>query len=56
MNVLKNISKFLSKNTSIFIMSFLCNGDVLFSVGMTTASTLLSPILTPVLVLALASE
>ena len=38
------------------IMSFLCNGDVPFSVGMTTASTLLSPILTPVLVLILAGE
>ena len=36
------------------IMSFLCNGDVPFSVGMTTASTLLSPILTPILVLFLA--
>lgn len=36
------------------IMSFLCKGDVPFSVGMTTASTLLSPILTPVLVLFLA--
>lgn len=38
------------------IMSFLCKGDVAFSVGMTTASTLLSPILTPVLVLFLAGE
>lgn len=38
------------------IMSFLCNGDVPFSVGMTTASTLLSPILTPLLVLFLAGE
>ena len=38
------------------IMSFLCNGDVPFSVGMTTASTLLSPILTPILVLAPAGE
>lgn len=36
------------------IMSFLCHGDVPFSVGMTTASTLLSPILTPALVLLLA--
>ena len=38
------------------IMSFLCNGDVPFSVGMTTASTLLSPIFTPILVLFLAGE
>lgn len=38
------------------IMSFLCKGDVPFSVGMTTASTLLAPILTPVLVLLLAGE
>lgn len=38
------------------IMSFLCKGDVAFSVGMTTASTLLSPILTPFLVLFLAGE
>lgn len=36
------------------IMSFLCKGDVAFSVGMTTASTILSPILTPFLVLKLA--
>lgn len=36
------------------IMSFLCKGDVAFSVGMTTVSTVLSPILTPALVLALA--
>lgn len=38
------------------IMSFLCKGDVPFSVGMTTASTLLAPILTPFLVLTLAGE
>lgn len=38
------------------IMSFLCKGDVASSVGMTTASTLLSPILTPFLVLTLAGE
>lgn len=38
------------------IMSFLCKGDVAFSVGMTTASTLLSPVLTPFLVLQLAGE
>lgn len=36
------------------IMSFLCRGDVAFSVGMTTISTLLSPVVTPVLVLWLA--
>lgn len=36
------------------IMSYLCHGDVPFSVGMTTASTLLSPIMTPALVLLLA--
>lgn len=32
------------------IMSFLCKGDVAFSVGMTTVSTILSPIVTPALV------
>lgn len=36
------------------IMSFLCKGDVAYSVGMTCASTLLAPILTPLLVLWLA--
>ena len=36
------------------IMSFLCKGDVAFSVGMTTASTLLAPFVTPLLVLWLA--
>ena len=36
------------------IMSFLCRGDVAYSVGMTTASTLLSPFVTPLLVLRLA--
>ncbi len=36
------------------IMSFLCKGDVAFSVGMTTVSTILSPILTPALVYLLA--
>ncbi len=35
------------------IMSFLCKGDVAYSVGMTCASTLLAPVLTPLLVLAL---
>ena len=32
------------------IMSYLCGGDVAFSVGMTTVSTLLSPFMTPLLV------
>ena len=38
------------------IMSFLCKGDVAFSVGMTTASTLLAPFITPLLVLWLAGQ
>lgn len=38
------------------IMSFLCNGDVAFSVGMTTVSTLLAPIVTPLMVLWLAGQ
>ncbi|MBO5781122.1 MAG: bile acid:sodium symporter family protein [Opitutales bacterium] len=38
------------------IMSYLANGDVAFSVGMTTASTLISPILTPLLMLVLSGE
>lgn len=36
------------------IMSFLCHGDVAYSVGMTTASTILAPFMTPLLVLWLA--
>ncbi len=32
------------------IMSFLCKGDVAFSVGMTTVSTLIAPVATPLLV------
>lgn len=36
------------------IMSFLCQGDVAFSIGMTCVSTLLAPVLTPLLVLWLA--
>ncbi|MGN0836697.1 MAG: bile acid:sodium symporter family protein [Akkermansia sp.] len=36
------------------IMSFLCKGDVAYSVGMTTVSTLLAPMVTPLLVLWLA--
>ena len=38
------------------IMSFLCKGDVAFSVGMTTVSTLLAPVMTPILMLYLAGE
>ena len=37
------------------IMSYLCGGDVAFSVGMTTVSTILSPIMTPLMVSLLAS-
>jgi BASS family bile acid:Na+ symporter len=38
------------------IMSFLCKGDVAFSVGMTTATTLLAPLMTPLMMLWLAGE
>lgn len=38
------------------LMSFLCKGDVAFSVGMTTATTLLAPVMTPLLMLHLAGE
>jgi BASS family bile acid:Na+ symporter len=38
------------------IMSFLCKGDVAFSVGMTTVTTLLAPVFTPLLMLHLAGE
>lgn len=38
------------------IMSFLCKGDVAFSVGMTTVTTLLAPLMTPILMLYLAGE
>lgn len=38
------------------IMSFLCRGDVAFSVGMTAASTLLAPLATPFLMKTLAGE
>ncbi len=38
------------------IMSYLCRGDVAFSVGMTTVSTLIAPVLTPSLVYFLAKE
>lgn len=36
------------------LMSFLCQGDVAYSVGMTTISTLLAPVMTPLLMLYLA--
>lgn len=36
------------------IMSYLCHGDVAFSVGMTTVSTLLAPFMTPFLVMMMA--
>ncbi len=32
------------------IMSFLCKGDVAYSVGMTTVSTVLAPVMTPLLI------
>ena len=38
------------------IMSYIAKGDVALSVGMTTASTLLSPIMTPLLMLWLSGE
>ena len=38
------------------IMTFLCKGDVAFSVGMTTLSTLAAPVMTPLLMLWLAGE
>lgn len=38
------------------IMSFLCHGDVAFSVGMTCASTLLAPVMTPLLMELTAGE
>ena len=38
------------------IMSYLCKGDVAFSVGMTAVSTLLAPIITPALLLLLADQ
>ena len=38
------------------IMSFLCKGDVAFSVGITTLSTLFAPLTTPLLMLWLAGE
>ena len=37
------------------IMSYLCGGDVAFSVGMTTVSTIISPVMTPLMVSLLAS-
>lgn len=38
------------------IMSYLCHGDVAFSVGMTTVSTILAPVVTPFLVLFFAGQ
>ena len=38
------------------IMSFLCKGDVAFSVGMTSLSTLVAPLMTPLLMMYLAGE
>lgn len=38
------------------IMSYLCHGDVAFSVGMTCASTLLAPVMTPMLMQLTAGE
>ncbi len=38
------------------IMSYLCKGDVAFSIGMTTVSTILAPFVTPLLVLLLANK
>lgn len=38
------------------IMSFLCKGDVAYSVGMTTVSTLLAPVMTPLLITLLLSR
>ncbi|MDG2915385.1 bile acid:sodium symporter family protein [Bisgaard Taxon 10/6] len=38
------------------IMSFLCKGDVAFSVGMTTVSTIIAPVMTPLLINYLVGE
>lgn len=38
------------------IMSYLCKGDVAYSVGMTTVSTMLAPLMTPFLTLMLAGK
>jgi len=38
------------------LMSFLCKGDVAFSVGITTLSTLMAPLTTPLLMMMLAGE
>ncbi len=38
------------------IMSYLCHGDVAFSVGMTCASTILAPVMTPMLMKVTAGE
>ena len=46
----------LSGGVSSNIMSFLCKGDVAYSVGMTCASTLLAPVMTPLLMQLTAGE
>lgn len=38
------------------IMSYLCKGDVAYSIGMTCTSTLLAPVLTPLLIMVTAGE
>lgn len=38
------------------LMSYICKGDVAFSIGMTTVSTLLAPLATPALVFLLAGQ
>ena len=45
----------LPAGIALGLMSYLCGGDVAFSVGMTTVSTILSPIMTPLMVSLLAS-
>ena len=45
----------LPDGIALGLISYLCGGDVAFSVGMTTVSTLLSPFMTPLLVSLLAS-
>ena len=66
LSLLFNLNPFLSAGiilvgccpggVSSNIMSFLCRGDVAFSVGMTTVSTLLAPVVTPLMVLWLAGQ
>lgn len=38
------------------IMSYLCKGDIAFSVGMTTVNTLIAPVVTPLLLLLITGE